>query len=74
MHLHGIVLKVPMATILAGICFLGVSNTYASEATKYHKIPEIIQTKYSQKDAVVVSARDDPSKFHHFPAMPDLPS
>ena len=71
MHLHGIVLKVPMAAILVRLCFLGVSITYASEATKYHKIPEIIQTKYSQNDAVVVSA---PSKLHHFPAMPDLPS
>ena len=73
MHLPGKVLKAHTQMILAELCFLGVSTIFASEATKYHKIPEIIQQKYSQNDAVVVSSRE-PSRGHHFPSMPDLPS
>ena len=73
MHLHGKASKAHTQMILVGLYFLHASTTYASEATNLHKIPEIIQSKYSQNDAVVISSRE-PSKMHHFPAMPDLPS
>ena len=74
MHLHGKVLKVHTLIILVGQCFLFVLPIYSSEATNYHKIPEIIKTKYSENDAVVISSREDPTRTHHFPSMPDLPS
>ena len=67
------ILRPTITTILVGFCIISVPTIYASKERNYHKIPDIIQTKYSENDAVVLSARDPPSK-DHFPSMPQLPS
>ena len=65
--------KSTIITIAVWLYFLVASNSYASDSTKYHKIPDIIQTKYAENDAVVVSS-GDPSPKDHFPSMPELPT
>ena len=59
--------------MLAGFCFLFLPGLLASESMKYHKIPDFLQTKYAENDAVVLVA-EDPSAKEHFPSMPELPA
>jgi len=73
MLLIGTSIKSTILTTAVGLCFIITSKSYASESINYHKIPDIIQTKYAENDAVVVSARDPTAK-DHFPSMPELPT
>lgn len=66
-------LKSSTLIIIVHSCFFITPNIHASESTNYHKIPDIIKTKYAESDAIVVSARD-PSAIDHFPAIPELPT
>jgi hypothetical protein len=73
MLLVGTSVKSSILTTALRLCFLYTSDSYATESTNYHKIPDIIQIKYAEDDAVIVSA-GEPSAKDHFPSMPELPT